>query len=73
MVAENEVYGAVQSLEDLVVFAGPAETEIPQVEDYSVLGYDGIPVFNQSFVHLIRRSERPVGICYYVVVTEMGV
>ena len=58
VVAEDEVYLAIEAAQDIVPFPGASECEIPQVEDYAIWRNSLVPVPDQGIVHLGYILER---------------
>ena len=73
MIAEYQVYFAVQTIKYLGPFGGSSQTEITQVE-YGVIGLDySVPVLNQRLVHLVYVLEWAVAESDYVGMVEMRI
>ena len=73
VVAQNQIYLAVQAVHDVVPVLRPAEAEVSQVEHDAVLRNGLVPSADDFLVHLRSTSKGPAAEANDVLVAEMRI
>lgn len=73
VIAENKIYPAIESVENLGPFRCTAETEVAEMKHYIIRCDCIVPVRYDCLVHFVNVTKRTLAVADYIHMVEMGI